>query len=66
MDPTLLLKREEWENLLEGVKAQKNKKYILAYMVEENQEFRKIARDLEEKTGYPIFHFEKKEFREKM
>lgn len=60
LDPTLLLKREEWENLLEGVKAQKNKKYILAYMVEENQEFRKIARDLEEKTGYPIFHFEKK------
>ena len=25
-----------------------------------NQEFRKITRDLEEKTGYPIFHFEKK------
>ena len=57
LDPTLLLKREEWENLLEGVKAQKNKKYILAYMVEENQEFRKIARDLEEKDRISDFSF---------
>ena len=62
LDPTLLLTREEWGNLLEGIKVQNNKKYILAYMVEENQEFRKIAKNLEEKTGYPIFHFEKKNF----
>ncbi len=60
LDPTLLLEKTEWENMIGEVKTQENKKYILAYMVEKNQEFNNIVQNLEEKTGYPIFHFEKK------
>ena len=56
LDPTLLLTKKEWENVIINNKMIESR-YILAYEVEENEEFVKIANFLSEKTGYKIIHF---------
>ena len=56
LDPTLLLTKKEWENVIINNKKIASK-YILAYEVEENEEFIKIVNYLSEQTGYKIIHF---------
>lgn len=56
LDPTLLLNKEKWENEIENLDIEKEK-YILAYVVEDDDEFFKITNELSEKTGLKIVHF---------
>lgn len=58
LDPTLLLKKEEWEELLDKGKYDEEK-YILAYVVEADKEYIKIVNDLSQKTGLKVIHFNK-------
>ena len=58
LDPTLLLKKEEWElKIKENNK--ENEKYILAYVVKQDEEYKKIVNYLSEKTGLKVIHFER-------
>lgn len=59
LDPVLLRSREEWESDIEGIPAVKEK-YILAYFVEADEEYRQIVSDLSAKTGLRVIHFEKR------
>ena len=60
LDPTLLLTKEEWNKEIKECPKEKEK-YILAYVVEDNEEYRKIVNYLSEKTGLKVIHFEKKD-----
>lgn len=59
LDPTLLLKKEEWNSLLSTDNTVKEK-FILAYVVEADEEYIKIVNDLSEKTGLKVIHFGKR------
>lgn len=59
LDPTLLLSREQWDKKVGESKKQKEK-YILAYVVEEDPEYKKIVNYLSEKTGLKVIHFERR------
>lgn len=59
LDPTLLLKKEEWDENIKDVNPV-NEKYILAYVVEADEEYIKIVNDLSEKTGLKVIHFGKR------
>lgn len=61
LDPTLLLEKKEWDNLIleNKVKQLYNEKYILVYTLFENKEITKITNYLSEKTGYKVIHFRK-------
>lgn len=61
LDPTLLLNDNQWNSII-GNKFQDHSKYILAYLVEEDKEFRKIVKDISNKMDCPIIHFERKKF----
>ena len=58
LDPTLLMTKYEWENIIrtQEVKSEKEK-YILAYVVEKNEEYVKIVNELSKKTGLKVIHF---------
>lgn len=56
LDPTLLLEKSEWNNEIENIK-NINQRYILAYVVEPDEEYIKIVNDLVEKTGLKVLHF---------
>lgn len=58
LDPTLLLKKDDWEHLLGNISSY-GEKYILAYVVQPDLEYIKIVNDLSEKTGLKVIHFEK-------
>ena len=58
LDPTLLLTQEEWKQEIKDYKKEEEK-YILAYVVKEDEEYRKIVNYLSEKTGLKVVHFEK-------
>ena len=60
LDPTLLLTKEEWNKEIASNMPNENEKYILAYVVEPNEEYRKIVNYLSEKTGFKVIHFEKR------
>ena len=53
-DPTLLLTREEWETEISDARHNESKPYIFCYFLGTNQEARKAAKVLKEKTGYKI------------
>lgn len=57
LDPVLLRSRKEWETDISDFIRTKEK-YILAYHVTEEPEFRKIAKKLSDVTGLKIIHFE--------
>ncbi len=57
LDPTLLLTKEEWNEKLVGRKDKIKEKYILAYVVEPDDEYIKIVNYLSEKTKLKIVHF---------
>lgn len=59
LDPTLLLTKKEWDDVVNKISNTKEK-YILAYVVEPDEEYIKIANDLSKKTGLRIIHFGKK------
>lgn len=59
LDPTLLLNREEWNEEIKECSECKEK-YILAYVVEPDQEYKKIVNYLSEKTRLKVIHFEKR------
>lgn len=52
-DPTLLLKKEEWQEI-ESESQNKNFKYIFCYFLGKNIKHRKFVERLKEKTGYQI------------
>ena len=56
LDPTLLLTSEQWYEKLNGIKKQ-HEKYILAYVVQPDDEYIKIVNELSDKTGLSVIHF---------
>lgn len=61
LDPTLLLTKEEWDEEIGNKENQVGEKYILAYVVEDNEEYYKIVNDLSRKTGLKVVHFGKRD-----
>ena len=59
LDPTLLLTQNDWNQEIQSMQAIKEK-YILAYVVQPDDEYIKIVNDLSEKTGLKIIHFGKR------
>lgn len=57
LDPTMLLTRKEWEKELKEIVVDKEK-YILAYVVQPDEEYIKIVNDLSDKTGLKVIHFD--------
>lgn len=53
-DPTMLLSREEWEQEIADAHTTVEESYIFCYFLGTNQEARKAAKELKEKTGYKI------------
>ena len=60
LDPTLLISGEEWEEYFD-LRNNVNEKYILAYYVEENEEYKKIVNELSRKTNLKVINFEKRD-----
>ena len=58
LDPTLLLSDDEWDKKLD-INNKIREKYILAYVVETSEEYKKILNYLSKKTGLRIIHFGK-------
>lgn len=53
-DPTLLLTCEEWETEIDDARYNESEPYIFCYFLGTNQEARKAANELRQKTGYKI------------
>lgn len=58
LDPTLLLNKNEWDNKIDYIEKVKEK-YILAYVVQENEEHKKIVNYLSKQTDLKVIHFNK-------
>lgn len=56
VDPTLLLKKDDWLKEISHL-AQPKENYLLAYVVEPDDEYIKIVNYLSEKTGLGVIHF---------
>lgn len=54
LDPTLLLKKEEWDEICEPTKLD-NKEYILVYQLHHNKEMEKYVKNLKKHTKLPIY-----------
>ena len=59
LDPTLLLSRQKWENIIEGIEVSVEQDYILLYYIEDNTEeiktnLIKMAKWYSEYLGIPI------------
>ena len=52
LDPTLLLKKEDWNNMCK--KISHKKKYVLVYQLHENKKFQKYAKQFAKKVGLPL------------
>lgn len=57
LDPTLLLQRATWDNLLTDEANELKEKYICAYVVQPDNEYVKIVNDLSKRTGLKVMHF---------
>ena len=55
LDPTLLLTTEEWNKKISNNPVNVSEKYILAYMVEDDEEYIKVVNDLSEQTENVLF-----------
>lgn len=53
-DPSMLLTREEWEEVASSSKVEIGEPYILCYFLGKNMEARTAANDLKKKSGYKI------------
>lgn len=49
LDPTFLLRQDEWNELCKKSKIKLNKKYILVYQLHDNKDFNKYAKELAKK-----------------
>lgn len=58
LDPTMLLNREEWNKKIESISKAEKERYILAYTMEVNKEYVKIANELSKKTGLKIIYLD--------
>ena len=56
LDPTMLLGKEVWEERISDL-GEEGEKYILAYVVEPNDEYIKIVNELSYRTGLKVLHF---------
>ena len=54
VDPTMLLSRKEWEVEITNISLNENEPYIFCYFLGTNQEARRAANELKQKTGYKI------------
>lgn len=61
VDPTLLLKKEKWDELIEKSNTVdlNKEKYILVYTLFENKEITKIVNYISDITGLKVVHFRK-------
>lgn len=60
LDPTLLLRKGAWNDLIaNNHKTMPKEKYIFAYVVEKNNEYYNIVNYLSELTGLKVVHFDK-------
>lgn len=61
VDPTLLLDKSDWDNLISNNETVnlKDKKYILVYTLFESDEVTKIANHISKITGLKVVHFRK-------
>lgn len=57
VDPTLLLSKQEWNDLI-GKYENENEKYILAYTMDNNQKYFDIVNNLSDQTGYKVVYFD--------
>ena len=55
LDPTLLLKKQQWEELFDDKKYHKEK-YILVYMISEDKRILELAKKMSRKTGKKVFY----------
>lgn len=61
LDPTLLLRKEAWNDLIaNNHKTMPKEKYIFAYVVEKNNEYYNIVNYLSKLTGLKVIHFEQR------
>lgn len=60
IDPTLLIKKEEWDILSKNSKINIPYKYIFVYILEENEEFIKIVNALSNYLGMKVVSISKK------
>ena len=60
IDPTLLLRKEEWDKTIEKINTKKIEDYILAYDVAPNEDYLKIVNHLSNETGLKVIHFDLK------
>lgn len=62
LDPTLLNTKQEWENILnKKVVNSEKEKYILAYVVEKDDEYIKMVNYLSQRTGLKVIHFSRED-----
>lgn len=64
LDPTLLLKKEDWERFATNKKVIKEK-YIFVYCGEESDYFYDIVNELAKRTGYLIVYFGRRDLKNK-
>lgn len=56
IDPTLLLRRAEWDSIISNINRNNfDNKYIFIYELTPNDEFEKIVNTIQSKTGLPIY-----------
>jgi len=71
LDPTLLLEREEWLALASDrvcrERKLKKKGYILCYFLGDHHKYAPFVREMEKKTGYPVYYIStgKRDFKAK-
>lgn len=58
LDPTLLIEREKWAAIAAPPK--RRGKYLLAYQMQENDEFDRVVNLISRHTGLPVVHFWKR------
>lgn len=59
VDPTLLLKKEEWENIIADVDTGVYSEYLLLYYVQPSEELIKMAKKLADEQRCTIVYFDK-------
>lgn len=62
LDPTLLLTQDQWNERIISRKKTIEEKYILAYVVEANNEFIKIVNEISESNGMRVLTFTSKNY----
>ena len=61
LDPTLLIEREKWDEIIKNYSNVPNQKYILAYRVAKNQEYINTVNYIAKMLNLKVIHFNKKD-----